>query len=52
VGLTAVVSSALAEAGIACNVVAATRHDHLFVPIDRAADALAILRRLQEAARP
>jgi len=43
VGLTAAVSSALAADGIACNVVAAVRHDHLFVPAERAADALRIL---------
>jgi uncharacterized protein len=45
VGLTAAVASALAEAGIACNVVAACRHDHLFVPIARADEAMNILRR-------
>jgi uncharacterized protein len=43
VGLTAAVATALAEAGIACNVVAALHHDHLFVPVDRAQEALAIL---------
>lgn len=46
VGLTAAVSGALAEAGIACNVVAAYHHDHLFVPEDRAEEAMAILRAL------
>lgn len=46
VGLTAAVATALAAEGIACNVVAACRHDHLFVPISRAADAMRILARL------
>lgn len=48
VGLTAAVSRALADAGISCNVVAAAHHDHLFVPVDRGADAIAALRVLQE----
>ncbi len=43
VGLTATVAQALASAGIACNVVAGARHDHLFVPVARARDALAVL---------
>ena len=43
VGLTAAVATALAEAGIACNVVAGFHHDHLFVPWERRDDALAIL---------
>lgn len=47
VGLTAAVGTALAEAGIACNMVAALRHDHAFVPADRADEALAILTQLQ-----
>ncbi len=46
VGLTAAVSGALARAGIACNVIAATHHDHLFVPESRADEALEILRAL------
>ena len=46
VGLTAAVSSALADAGIACNVVAAFHHDHIFVPDEAAGQALAILERL------
>jgi hypothetical protein len=47
VGLTAAVSAALGEAGISCNVVAGTHHDHLFVPVERADDALRALRALQ-----
>ena len=50
VGLTAAVAGALAEAGIACNMVAALNHDHVFVPADRATQALSILRALQAAA--
>jgi hypothetical protein len=46
VGLTAAVSQALAGAGIPANIVAAACHDHVFVPWDRRADALAILHRL------
>lgn len=46
VGLTAVVSSLLANAGISCNVVAGYFHDHLFVPVERAGEALELLGRL------
>jgi hypothetical protein len=49
IGLTAAVASALAEAGIACNVVAALNHDHIFVPADRAEEALVLLERLAAA---
>ncbi len=51
VGLTAAVSNVLAEAGIACNVVAGFHHDHLFVPWDRREEALAILKLLSQDAR-
>lgn len=47
VGLTAAFSTALAEKGISCNVVAGAFHDHLFVPIARADEALGVLRGLQ-----
>jgi hypothetical protein len=50
VGLTAAVAGALAEAGIPCNMVAATRHDHVFVPEDRAETALALLLHLARTA--
>jgi uncharacterized protein len=43
VGITAAFSTALADAGISCNVVAGFHHDHLFVPYDRADEAVALL---------
>ena len=46
VGLTAAVSTALAKAGIACNVIAGYYHDHLFVPWERREEAMEILRDL------
>ncbi|NKX66490.1 ACT domain-containing protein [Labrenzia sp. 5N] len=46
VGLTASISAALAAEGISANVVAAYFHDHVFVPEERADDALAALRKL------
>ena len=50
VGLTAAVAGGLADAGIACNVVAGYHHDHLFVPWERRDEALAIFQRLAGAA--
>lgn len=50
VGLTAAVSQALYHAGISCNVVAAANHDHLFVPVERALDAMDVLKNLQSQA--
>ncbi len=46
VGLTAAVATALAEAGIACNMVAGHHHDHAFVPARHAARALDLLHAL------
>ena len=46
VGLTARVAAALAERGISANIVAAFRHDHVFVPWDRRVEAMAALRAL------
>ena len=40
---SAAVSTALADAGVSCNVIAGYFHDHLLVPADRMADALAAL---------
>ena len=47
VGLTAALSTALADRGIPCNVLAGFHHDHLLVPLDRADDALEALDRLR-----
>ena len=44
VGLTAVLSSRLAEAGISANIIAGQFHDHLFVPWSRREEALDRLR--------
>jgi len=46
VGLTAAVATALAEAGISCNVIAGAFHDHLLVGWDQREDAVAVLRGL------
>lgn len=49
VGLTAVVSDCLTRNGISCNVIAGLRHDHLLVPVDRAGQAVELLRQLSAA---
>ena len=46
VGITAAISSALAELGISANIVAAYHHDHVFVPWDRRDEAMTILNTL------
>lgn len=46
-GLTAAFSAALALAGIGCNVFAGTYHDHVFVPHERADEAMTVLQELQ-----
>jgi hypothetical protein len=46
VGFTAAFAGALARAGIACNVLAGARHDHLFPPWEQAEAAMAALRGL------
>lgn len=48
VGLTAAFAVALGRAGISCNVVAGAFHDHIFVPVERAQQALAALEALQQ----
>lgn len=47
VGLTAVFATALASAGISCNIVAGAFHDHIFVPVHSAERAMEELRSLQ-----
>ena len=49
-GLLAVVTHALAQANISANAVSAFYHDHLFVPEQRAEEALQILCALSEEA--
>ncbi|MEQ8733942.1 MAG: ACT domain-containing protein [Rhodospirillaceae bacterium] len=46
VGLTAAVAACLAGQGLPANIVAATFHDHVFVPAARAEEALEALRTL------
>jgi hypothetical protein len=46
VGLTAAVSRRLADLGISTNMMAAYYHDHILVPVEKAADALSALRNL------
>ena len=48
IGMTAAISRALADVGIACNVLAGSRHDHLLVPWHRRDDAVAVLRGLAD----
>lgn len=49
VGLTAAFSTALAEAGISCNVLAGRFHDHLLVPVPQADAAMDVLADLSRA---
>lgn len=48
VGLTATVSTALAERGLSCNVIAGYHHDHLLVPAHQAETALGLLEGLAQ----
>lgn len=43
VGFLAAIAAKLAEHGISVNVISAYYHDHLFVPTDRAQDAMRVL---------
>jgi hypothetical protein len=46
VGFLAIITERLAKAGISVNAISAYYHDHLFVPIDRADQAMEILRQM------
>ena len=46
VGMTAAMTTALGEAGISANVVAAYFHDHIFVPADKVTQAINTLNAL------
>ncbi|MET4208334.1 ACT domain-containing protein [Bradyrhizobium sp. LA2.1] len=48
-GFLAAITARLAEAGISVNAVSAFHHDHLFVPADRADEAMAVLRAMSAA---
>ena len=48
VGLTAAISTVLAEAGLPANVIAGFHHDHVLVPADRVEDAVAALHSLRD----
>lgn len=48
VGLTAAFSTALGNASISANVVAAYYHDHIFVPIGKAEKALKVLQNMRK----
>jgi hypothetical protein len=48
VGFIAAIAGALAERGIPANVLAGYHHDHLFVPAERAAEAMRVLHRLSK----
>lgn len=52
VGLTAAVSTALAESAIPCNMVAGFHHDHVFVPENLSDRAIQVLTKLQNNASP
>lgn len=52
VGFLAAITARLAEAGISVNAVSAFHHDHLFVPADRADEALKLLGDMSVANRP
>ncbi|KAK7197941.1 ACT domain containing protein [Novymonas esmeraldas] len=49
VGFTAAFSRVLTDAGISCNVFAGYYHDHIFVPVERSADAISTLTALAAA---
>ncbi len=52
VGFLAGITARMAAAGISANVVSALHHDHLFVPVAMAEEAMAVLTTLEELHRP
>lgn len=48
VGFSATIAGALAKRGISANIMAGYFHDHIFVPSERAEEALSILKELSE----
>jgi hypothetical protein len=48
VGFLTAITARLAEAGISVNAVSAFHHDHLFVPVNRADEAMALLQNMSE----
>ncbi|MDN5004104.1 ACT domain-containing protein [Bradyrhizobium sp. GCM10027634] len=46
VGFLAAITARLAATGISVNAVSAFHHDHLFVPVDRADEAMALLQNM------
>lgn len=50
VGFMAVLATALAESGISANPVSGWFHDHLFVPVHRAEEAVRVLEGVRERA--
>lgn len=48
VGLTAAFATALAQAGLSCNVFAGAYHDHILVPVQQADAAMQVLQQLQQ----
>jgi hypothetical protein len=50
VGFLAVITERLAAAGISVNAISAYYHDHIFVPVDKAFQAMKILHQIMEEA--
>ena len=48
VGLTAAISTALAESGLSANIVAGYYHDHIFIQSDKADAAMQVIQSLQD----
>ena len=48
VGFLAVITEKLASAGISVNAISAYYHDHLFISVEKAAQAMAILRQIMQ----